>query len=436
MAAAVIRGAGIGVRPSSLFPNRDICDVSDSPQREFNTYAIFLLSILIPIFLMLSAFSVFIHTRILSLTSLSYSGQDNRNSRSCAEKGSNKSKMALNPLAYSADLLDSRLEDIQIQPLSPLYQKAFQNENRHTVIDGPEDLLDNLVDNLKITALAPKHNPRTLPQRLFLNASPPNTKPKDIPVKPVKWYGELSWSLRGTSVFDDAEQELDAFNNRTNMLDHRKPYDELWIFQYGLRYIPSTSDENVYRTIRIDDIPLDKTLDDILPLIVGEIYSARLADTRNITGHNTAMITFTSETDAARFVAGAANRTVTLPFGRVVPVHTPTYPMPVDVEKSIMHGGYTRILGMFHPRHTLKLEITRAMTSPYQRHSLQLESIVDGPGVGEVSIRMLSVKAAAVVFERLVNHPTLGKCQFRFLKQDGTPSVNPEINRGHENAKW
>ncbi|RDW70704.1 uncharacterized protein DSM5745_08215 [Aspergillus mulundensis] len=434
MATAVACGA------SSLFPNWEVCHVSDPPQGEFNAYAIFLLSIITPIFLMLSAFSVFIHIRILSLTTTSLpgqeTGQDDRDRRSCAEEKSEKDEMALNSLVYSADLLDSRLEDIQIQPLSPLYQKASQNENHHMLIDGPEDLLGSLVDNLKITALAPKHNPRTLPQRRTLDALPPSTKPKDAPIKPVKWYGEISWSLKGTSVFDDAEQELDAFNNRINMLDHRKPYDELWIFQYGLRYMPSAPDENVYRTIRIDDIPLDKTLNNILPLVVGEIYSARLADTCNITGHNTAMITFISENDAARFVAGAANRTVTLPFGRVVPVHTPTYPMPADIQKSIMHGGYTRILGMFHPRPTLKMEITRAMTSPYQRHALQLESIVDGPGVGEVSIKMLSVKAAAVVFEWLMNHPTLGKCQFRFLKQDGTPSVDPESGNGSEDANW
>ncbi|KAL4988194.1 hypothetical protein BDW68DRAFT_177083 [Aspergillus falconensis] len=346
--------------------------------------------------------------------------------------------MTLNPLAYSADLLDGGLEDIQVQPLSPLYQKAVQNENHPMLIDSPEDLLDGFVDNLKLSALDSKRSSCIVSQRHPPPVLPPNTKPKNEPIKPVKWYGEISWSLKGTSVFDDAEQELDAFMNRTNMLDHRKPYNELWVFQYGLRYIPSISDTNVYRTIRIEEIPLDKSLSQILPLIVGEIYSARLADTHRITGYNTAIITFVTEEEAANFVAGAADRTYALPFGRVIPVHTPTYPMPADTEKLIVEQGCTRILGIFHCRPTLKREITRAMTSPYPNHILQLESIVDGPGIGEVSVKMLSVKAAAVVFDWLRNHPTLGKSHFRFLRQDGTPSEGTamRLDDRYQTALW
>ncbi|KAL4971672.1 hypothetical protein BDW66DRAFT_155443 [Aspergillus desertorum] len=346
--------------------------------------------------------------------------------------------MTLNPLAYSADLLDGGLEDIQIQSLSPLYEKAVQNENRPMLINSPEDLLDGLVDNLKLSALNPKRTPPIVLQRHSPHASPQNTKLKNEPIKPVKWYGEISWTLKGTSVFDDAEQELDAFMNRTNMLDYRKPYNDLWVFQYGLRYIPAISDTNVYRTIRIEEIPLDRNLSQILPLIVGEIHSARLADTHRITGYNTAMITFVTEEDAANFVAGAADRTYALPFGRVIPVHTPTYPMAADTEKLIVEQGCTRILGIFHCRPTLKRDITRAMTDPYQNHILQLESIVDGPGVGEVSVRMLSVKAAAVVFDWLRNHPTIGKCQFRFLRQDGTPSesISMMSDDGEQTMRW
>ncbi|KAL4748850.1 hypothetical protein BDW72DRAFT_195391 [Aspergillus terricola var. indicus] len=338
--------------------------------------------------------------------------------------------MTNNPLAYSADLLDGGLEDIQIKSLSPLYQKVVQNENHPMLINSLEDPTDGLVDNLKISALDHKRTSPINSQRHPPPASPPSKKPKTGPIKLVEWYGEISWSLKGTSVFDDAEQELDAFMNRTNMLDYRKPYNELWVFQYGLRYIPSISDTNVYRTIRIEEIPLDKNLSQILPLIVGEIYSARLAETYRITGYNTAMITFATEEDAANFVAGSANRTYGIPFGRVIPVHTPTYPIPADTEKLIIEQGCTRILGIFHCRSTLKREITRVMTSPYQNHILQLESIVDGPGMGEVSVKMLSVKAAAVVFDWLRNHPTLGKCQFRFLKQDGTPSDGTAVMLG------
>jgi hypothetical protein len=64
--------------------------------------------------------------------------------------------MTHNPLAYSADLLDGGLEDIQIKSLSNLYRNAVQNENHPMLVDSLETPMDGLVDNLKISALDSK----------------------------------------------------------------------------------------------------------------------------------------------------------------------------------------------------------------------------------------------------------------------------------------
>ncbi|KAL4791373.1 hypothetical protein BDV19DRAFT_370499 [Aspergillus venezuelensis] len=222
------------------------------------------------------------------------------------------------------------------------------------------------------------------------------------------------------------------------MLVARQPYSELWVFQYGLRYIPSVSDCDVYRTIRIDELHPDQKLDQILPFIAGEIYSARLAETSAITGYNTAMITFVTQEDALKFVVGVANKVYTLPFGKLMPVHTPTYPMPADTERQIKQKGYTRTIGVFHTRPTLKMELTRVLTNPYLRYAMQLESISDGPAYGEVDVKMLSVKGAATVFDWLRTHPTLGQCHLRFLKQDGSPSENGSVmgENDTQHAAW
>ncbi|KAL4936293.1 hypothetical protein BDV06DRAFT_228030 [Aspergillus oleicola] len=351
--------------------------------------------------------------------------------------------MAYNPYTYSTGLHDERNEDIQIQPLRPLFMKTLQNENAPPFIEGQVDLLGNLVDDLKITVLDPKRPPRlALSPHHPRDATLPNTSPEkeEIRLIPsiVKWGGKISWALKGSSVFDDADEELDAFNNRSNMLVARQPYSELWVFQYGLRYIPTVSDRDVYRTIRIEELPPDHKLCQILPSVAGEIYSAHLADTSAITGYNTAMVIFINQEDAFKFVSGVANKVYTLPYGKIVPVHTPTYPMPADTERLIKQKGYTRTIGIFHTKPTLKMELTRVLTNPYLRYAMQLESIDDGPAYGEVDVKMFSVKAAATVFEWLRTHPTLGQCHFRFLKQDGSPSEIGGMveNIGSQNATW
>lgn len=243
--------------------------------------------------------------------------------------------------------------------------------------------------------------------------------------------------MKGSSIFNDADEEIDAFNARSNMLV-RQPYSELWVFQYGLRYIPALSDRDVYRTILIEELPRGVVMSQVLPLIVGEVYCARLADTSNITGYNTAMITFVTQKDAVKFVALIVNKTIVLPFGKLVPVHTPTYPMPAETGRLITEEGYTRTLGVFHIRPSLKTEIMRVLNNTNFKYFLQVEAVDDGPAVCEVSVKMLSVKAAAMLFEWLRRHPALGKCQFRFLRQSGAPSEGKSVvvSADSQTASW
>ncbi|KAL4916061.1 hypothetical protein BDW62DRAFT_203067 [Aspergillus aurantiobrunneus] len=347
--------------------------------------------------------------------------------------------MAALPFPPSTDLLDGKIEDIQIKPLRPMLMTPVPDENSTPLLTDPDDLLGCIVDNLNISALAPKCVPRhPLPQHYLRDATQPNTTPEVDPNSTmVKWDGKISWALKGASIFNDADEELDAFNARSNMLA-RQPYSDLWVFQYGLRYIPSLSDRDVYRTIRIEELPREIKLNQVLPFVVGEIYCARLADTSPITGYNTALITFVTQKDALNFLTWVVSRSIVLPFGKVVPVHTPTYPMPADTERLIEEEGYTRTIGVFHPRPTLKMEIIRVLTNPHLKYALQLESIDDGPADGEVSVRMLSVKAAVPVFEWLRKHPTLEKCHFRFLKQDNTPANDNSVmmESDLQNAGW
>ncbi|KAL2868769.1 transcription factor domain-containing protein [Aspergillus lucknowensis] len=384
------------------FPSMEGCSLRP-PEGRITSFAILLASLLLPIFVMLCVFVFFIDTRILSLTRSSPSDQTTSTWRRCLEgkadeeepddhkqEYEDEDEMASDLTVYSTDLLDGEIEDLAlIPPLRPQVMTTAGDENAHPHTAEPVEQFDDFVGKLRIPSLE------------------------------SKWDGKIAWALKGASIFDSIDEEFGAFNSHSNMLI-RQPYSNLWVFQYGLRYIPSVADNNVYRAIRIDELPPQITLSEILPLVVGEVYCARLADTAAITGFNTAMITFVTEKDALRFIATSANNSFPLP-GKIVPVHTPTYPMPANIE-GMIKDGYTRCLAVSDPRRSLKQEITRVLTRTHYMYSLQIQSIDDGPVPGEVAVSMFSVKAAAAVFHLLQGHLTSGKCQFRFLKQDGTPS--------------
>ncbi|KAI9369300.1 fungal-specific transcription factor domain-containing protein [Aspergillus egyptiacus] len=393
-----------------FFPKMEGCNVSKSGGG-LSAYGTLLISLLLPIFVMLCVFMFFVDTRVLSLTRSSVSGHNDLNWRRREEEGADDENMADTPMSYSTDLLDDRIEDIQIPPLCPEVITPVFDENTVPSHEGPDGLLDSIVDKLKIPPLEPTTT-----------------------AKAVKWDGRISWALNGPSVFDDEDEEYCAFNVRSNLIT-RQPSSELWVFQYGLRYIPSQSDHNIYRTIRIEELPRDISLTEILPLAVGEIYCARLMDTMALTGYNTALITYVTENGALKFMTAILNKAVTLPAGKVVPVHTPTYPIAAEMGRLIEQGN-TRSLAVSHYRNTLKAELTRILTRPDLMFNLQIETIDEGPEKREVTVKMLSVKAAASLLKFLQEHPSLHNSQFRFLKQDSTlsrtvPSLGRRDVRGH-----
>ncbi|KAJ0422183.1 hypothetical protein BJY00DRAFT_311246 [Aspergillus carlsbadensis] len=394
------------------------------PKGNISTISILLLSLLLPIFVILCVFMYFIGSRILSLTRTSVPDEQRRNWRHYGEKTSSDSDsadnevMAPTPSTYSTDLLDGFIEDIRIQPLSPEVMAPTLDEN---VPPKSGWLVDDLAENVRTTTLELKRPSRVTESQHFPHDTsqqkPRDSKKKATPTVAM-WDGKISWALKGASIFDNIDEEYGAFGNKSNMLT-RQPYADLWVFQYGLRYIPSVLDHDVYRTVRIDELPRDIKINEILPLVKGEIYEARFAITTAITGYNTAMITFVTEKDAVEFLASPDSRR--LP-GKVVPVHTPTYPITADMGSLIKESGYTRFLGVFQYRQSLKQEVTRVLTRAHHDFSPQLESISDGPAHGEVAIKMLSIKAAATVFDLLNGHPALSRCQFRFLTHDSAPT--------------
>jgi hypothetical protein len=231
----------------------------------------------------------------------------------------------------------------------------------------------------------------------------------------VPWDGQLRWAIEGPSVFDDEDDELGAFYFRPNLLSRHR-FSDIWMFQYGLRYVPAKSDRNVHRTVRIENLPSNSTLKQILPAVSGEIFSAYLADTTPITRSQTAIVTFVWQSDTLRFIQASKDG---IPLGpalaKVVPVNTPTYPFSAELERLIFEEGCTRCLCVSNICETLKSEIRRALGK--SAHANYIESIKDGHVLGGIYIRFYSIKVAAAAFELLRIHPCFTQCNFRFLKK-------------------
>ncbi|PYH77510.1 hypothetical protein BO82DRAFT_344733 [Aspergillus uvarum CBS 121591] len=240
----------------------------------------------------------------------------------------------------------------------------------------------------------------------------------------VPWDGKINWALNGTTVFKDSDEERRARVNLSNTFN-RESHSKLWVFQFGLRYMPADFEHNVYRAIKVDSLPAGAGLSQILAQIPGEILSARLLDTRPITGSKTALVTFVHQADALGFLHACAG---ILPLkagppARVAPIPTPSYPISADMEKLIYDKGYTRCIRITHLRESLKGDICRALSNAYLVP--QIESIHDGPGPGESQLRFCSIKAAAAAYVLLRGQAKFDECQWEFIK--AVRSKNPRI---------
>lgn len=188
-------------------------------------------------------------------------------------------------------------------------------------------------------------------------------------------------------------------------------------FQWGLRYMPSplTASDNAYRTVTIDHLPPQVTLDQILPRIRGgAIYSATLLDTKSITQGVTALVSFVHQEGAVAFLQRVAQEGFFIGFrpAKVHPVPTPTYVMSADMERQIFRLGRTRCVVVSSPRARLKRFLhTMLFKSPCSRH-VECFGLKDPPGT--VTVQFFSIKMARLAFDLLTEHPSFDDCTLQF----------------------
>ncbi|RMJ25811.1 hypothetical protein PHISP_03326 [Aspergillus sp. HF37] len=314
-------------------------------------------------------------------------------------------------------LLDEDIDNIAVPVLEPEKPGSAHGSD----LSDSHGLLDEALDELTIPPLKPnQENQATSPAVATptLNTAMGTRKPLLIP---TPWDGKINWAISGPSIFDDEEEELDAVFYRPST-SFNKSASKLWLFQYGVRYMPPAGASNAYRTVKIDcpSSPGTSTLittNHILGALRDvELYSAHLFRTAYLTGSNTAMVVFIHQRDAFDFLQRTARSGLRIGAvnARASLINTPTYPIPADIDRLITQEGYSRCLVVCNLRETLKTELVRVL---FKRNCLDfVEALEDGYVAGEVCVRFHSVKRAATAFEALKRHPCFGNCQFRFQK--------------------
>ncbi|GFF82739.1 conserved hypothetical protein [Aspergillus udagawae] len=328
--------------------------------------------------------------------------------------------VVLNPQKCS-NILDSHLDDIRVPTLQPKTPQkrihlAVTDPNQLRTVSlqrtASDVLLDAGIEDLMIPVLEPERKPLVV-ARVRKNSDVPKLYRSGMDTVP--WEGNIRWAIKGCSIFENQQEEADAFSYRPNLLS-RQSVSDLWIFQYGLRYIPAGRESNVFRTVRIEKLASNVTLSQVLPSVPGEIYSASLCNTSPITRYNTSIIVFVFERDALDFVRKSKEG---LPLGfcvaNVALVHTPTYPMTSQMSQYTFHQGYTRCLVISNLRRSLREEIYRVLKrSAYYNY---IESVEEGQVVGDIYVRFYSITMAAAAYDLFQGHPSFERCSIRFLRK-------------------
>lgn len=193
-------------------------------------------------------------------------------------------------------------------------------------------------------------------------------------------------------------------------------------FQYGLLYIPKATDKDVYRTVRIENLPETTTLDKVLVEIhQGDVFSADLLNTLPITGYHTARVVFLHQISAEKFCKSVKKRDLIIEGvpARVTLEKTATYPIAVSMKKAIW-GGCTRCLTIDEVPEALVECIEGVIGGTFLKNSVEYyyKSYCDGLDQSmsklKVCVRFHSMRAASYAFNELQKNIFLRNCILRY----------------------
>ncbi|KAJ6123447.1 hypothetical protein N7512_005912 [Penicillium capsulatum] len=256
---------------------------------------------------------------------------------------------------------------------------------------------------------SPRGRSRKWPGRVY-------TPPKKVAAPAGSKPFQLHWTFPTGSVFDSVEEERGATRFFGGVFPPNAIHDNAF-FQWGLRFVPSVLSgfDNTHRTVTIDHLPPNISLERILPRVRGgAIYSANLLDTRNLVNSYTAFIVFVHQSGALAFLRRVAQEGFYLGSwsAKVHPVPTPTFPIGAETERQITRLGRSRVVMVSSPRERLRKNVYNVLVrGPCGWY---IENFGENDEPGQVTVRFISIQMAQIAFDLLTEHVSFGDCKLQF----------------------
>ncbi|KAH8703429.1 hypothetical protein BGW36DRAFT_422992 [Talaromyces proteolyticus] len=246
----------------------------------------------------------------------------------------------------------------------------------------------------------------------------------------VPWDGTIEWKL--IRIFTDRKDEIQAMNNYSLTVGQGALKDQ-YLFQYGLRYLPRPHDKNTYRTVRVEGLPDDATLDGLLAQVCyGNVYSADLLNTIGIVGYHTARIVFLHQQSALAFCKHVKSNGIFVHGFRVRATmeKTATYPMGKYISDAISHYGCTRCVSISGISDDSVDYVKRLINQTYLKYSI--ETLIHREDKEELIVRFHSMKSALIAHHEFKTRIRLQGCCVEY-RQDpcNRVPVKTAIASGH-----
>ncbi|KAI4160582.1 MAG: hypothetical protein LQ342_005603 [Letrouitia transgressa] len=187
--------------------------------------------------------------------------------------------------------------------------------------------------------------------------------------------------------------------------------------KHGIRFQPTPTKGNLYRTVIVDGLPRNITLSLLLEQVRGgPIFSAELLETFNITGFSSAFIVFVHQHSATRFLRQAQNSPLIFDDTpvKVSLVATPTWPIPESYCRAILDRLQTRCLEVRNfPREVSSKEFVEDLLVCSKIMNRWIEHLWIREG-GVLELRFSSIPFAYQVYGFLTSSGKYTMCDVMF----------------------
>ncbi|KAL9043747.1 MAG: hypothetical protein Q9214_003074 [Letrouitia sp. 1 TL-2023] len=188
-------------------------------------------------------------------------------------------------------------------------------------------------------------------------------------------------------------------------------------FKHGIRFQPTSTKGNLYRTVIVDGLPRNITLTLLLEQVRGgPIFSAKLLETFSITGSSSAFIIFVLQESATRFLRQAQINPLIFDDtpAKVSLVATPTWPIPESHCRAILDHLQTRCLEVHNfPHQVSSKEFVEDLLVCCKIMNHWIEHLWRREG-GVLELRFSSITSAYQVYGCLTNFKKYTMCEIKF----------------------